>query len=76
MMKDGVRYAEVGDIWQYCDGHGIAIQTYLVHKVLKQPDWMECGRYSLLRLDVSGGVKVHEVQLCERYALSGWRFIA
>ena len=75
MRKESVRFAEAGELWEFRDAMGIPIQKYLVLQVLKEADQYECGQYRLLRLDENSGAMVHEVQLCERYAITGWRFI-
>jgi len=75
MIKNGVRFAEVGDIWEFRDTVGLPIQRYLVAEVIKEAGWMECGQYGLMRLDIPSAVMVHEIQLCERYAISGWRCV-
>jgi hypothetical protein len=75
MPKEGVRFAESGEIWEFRSALGITIQKYLVLEVLKEANRYDCGQYRLLRLDEGFQALIHEVQLCERYAMTGWRFV-
>ena len=69
--KQGIKFAEVGEIWEY-PGDKI---RYLILEIVSYPTEYASGEYTVMNLDTEQ-VSMLLCNVDERYALSGWRFVA
>lgn len=69
--KQGIKFAEVGEIWEYPRDK----IKYLILEIVSYPTESASGKYTVMNLDTEQ-VSMLLSDVDERYPLSGWRFVA